>query len=197
MLIPCHVESPRRLLLFIRCLKSVSLQVCHNSISEYDVFISVSGPAEYRENALNFVAKIKSTSMSTEPGKIAWHVYDTKKHALPQMEHLRNLVEKSERKDSDASLLFLDNDDMFHPMRLMAFQEALDNLMLPPETPLPLSCKLLLNENMRPGIVGGHDQIGQSAAVGGRQSKARGRGSRNPKGKKTSTERKPRSGNSQ
>ena len=123
-LIPCHVESQRRLLLFIRCLRSVSLQVCHNLSSGYDVFISVSGPAEYRENALNFLAKIKSTSMSTEPGKIAWHVYDTKKHALPQMEHLRNLVEKSERKDSDASLLFLDNDDMFHPMRLMAFQEA-------------------------------------------------------------------------
>lgn len=39
---------------------------------------------------------------------------------------------------------------MFHPLRLAAFQEALDNLPLPPETPLPLSCKLLLSEDMGP-----------------------------------------------
>jgi len=82
--------------------------------------------------------------------KVQWNIYDTKETAVPQMEHLRNLVKKSGEKDNNAYLMFLDNDDMFHPMRLVAFEEGMRNLQLPPGTPLPLSCKLLLNENMGP-----------------------------------------------
>jgi len=137
-LIPCHVDSDRRALLFLRCIQSVNVQV----YERFEVFISISGSSEYRKTATEFAEKVEAQS------KVKWHIYDTEKAAVPQMEHLRSLVKRSAEADPDAYLMFLDNDDMFHPMRLVAFQEGLMNLQLPPGTPFALPCKLLLNETM-------------------------------------------------
>jgi hypothetical protein len=58
------------------------------------------------------------------------------------------MVALSSAIDPYAFLMFLDNDDMFHPMRLWVFHEVATAMEIPEGAPFPLSCKLLLNEDI-------------------------------------------------
>lgn len=140
-LIPCHIASDRRMRLFFQCLLSVMTQ--KNYDKEYEVFVGVSGPLEYRKLVIELIQNVEHKNPN-----ITFHISDTKKEQFPQMEHFRHLVKKSANRNSNAYILFLDNDDMFHPLRLAAFEDAYINLGLPSGSPMPLSCKLLLNENV-------------------------------------------------
>jgi hypothetical protein len=61
------------------------------------------------------------------------------------MEHLQKLVQISYERDPQAYLMFLDNDDMMHSMRLMAFNDACSSLDLPDKMPFTIPCKLVIS----------------------------------------------------
>ena len=132
LLIPSHVGSESRLQTFKRCASSVVNQ----TYSNYEVFLSISGLEKYRKKSINFV-----TSQKTKP----WNIHDTGKQQLSQMEHLRKLLQISYERDPQAFLMFLDNDDMMHPMRLMAFNDASSSLDLPDNMPFTIPCKLIIS----------------------------------------------------
>lgn len=133
-LIPSHVESDRRLFSFHCCVESVS----HQTFSQYKVFVSLSGTDHFRKASMDFLK-------SLHPHQ--WNVQDTGLQRLPQMEHLRRLVKESSARDPHAYLMFLDNDDMFHPLRLEAFDSAYSALNIL-DMPLSIPCKLLLSEHL-------------------------------------------------
>ncbi len=137
-LIPCHAEHPRRILTFLRCITSVAKQQFPD---DFDVFIGLSGSEEFRAEALRAISLISSKCPHSH-----WHVDDTGLPQRSQMEHFRYLLDNlSVRVDPTAMLMFLDSDDMFHPLRLLAFHQAKIGLEIPDDVPMPLPCKLLLS----------------------------------------------------
>jgi hypothetical protein len=141
-LVPGHVDSERRVCLFLRCAQSISHQQTH---SEFAVFIGLSGPTKHRESMLNILMAIASQAENSR-----WYVQDTGLDARPQMEHIRQLVDVSAKINPNANLMFMDNDDMMHPLRIVVFLEGKRNLELPKECPFALGGKLLLNEHVSP-----------------------------------------------
>jgi len=139
-LIPCHVVSERRACLFLRCAQSVSEQ---QMTSDFRVFVALSGPQKQREAMLNIIMALSSQKQNSR-----WYVQETGLDKRPQMEHLRHLVDLSVSIDPSAQLLFLDNDDMMHPLRLIVFLEGRKTLGIPKECPFPIKGKLLLGENI-------------------------------------------------
>ena len=139
-LIPCHVDSDRRACLFLRCAQSVSEQ---QTTSDFRVFVALSGPKKDRESMLNVVMALSSQKQNSR-----WYVQETGLEERPQMEHIRYLVDLSASVDPDAQLLFIDNDDMMHPLRIVVFLEGRKHLGIPKECPFPLKGKLLLRENI-------------------------------------------------
>jgi hypothetical protein len=140
-LIPCHIESHRRLATFMRCMRSVMGQTYYG----FDVIISLSGPTEFCKAAKDSIFRGAALHLGAR-----WHVDDTGLERKAQMEHMRGMVELSSAIDPQASLLFLDNDDMFHPMRLELFHQVATDMEIPDGAPFPLGCKLLLNEDIAP-----------------------------------------------
>lgn len=138
-LIPCHVSTRRRLVTFMRCAKSVVNQE-HN---DYSVLIGLSGPAQFRSLTFNFL-----TLLATKTD-IRLYIQHDDCESKPQMEHLRHLVRDSLTLNRTALLMFVDNDDMFHPMRITYFYQAYqDNYLSEGTAPLSFPCKLLLDSNM-------------------------------------------------
>jgi hypothetical protein len=109
LLIPCHVASDRRSVTFMRCVMSVAGQLDQ----EVTVFVSVSGPSDFRTLASGITRTIGSKSA---PG-MHWCLRDSVLDAVPQFERLRALLKTSESADASAWLMFLDDDDAFHPQR--------------------------------------------------------------------------------
>jgi hypothetical protein len=137
-LIPCHAEHPRRILTFLRCITSVAKQQYPD---DFDVFIGLSGSDEFRAEALRAISLISSNCSHSH-----WHADDTGLPQRSQMEHFRYLLDNlSVRFDPRAMLMFLDSDDMFHPLRLQTFHQAKIDMQIPDDVPLPLPCKLLLS----------------------------------------------------
>jgi len=143
-LIPCHGTHTRRLDAFMHCIKSVASQQFPD---DFDVFIGLSGSEEFRVEALKFISMVASKCVQSH-----WHVYDTGLSQRSQMEHFRYLLEDlSVPLDPSAMLMFLDSDDMFHPLRLIFFHQAKNAMGIPDDAPLPISCKLVFSsETMGP-----------------------------------------------
>ena len=59
----------------------------------YEVFVSISGPRVWRDRALEVMGTVKDRISSPE---LKWNIYDSSSERLPQMEHLRLLVQKSD-----------------------------------------------------------------------------------------------------
>ncbi len=152
-LIPCHADHPRRILTFLRCITSVAKQLYPD---DFDVFIGLSGSEEFRAEALRAISLISSNFPHSH-----WHVDDTGLSQRSQMEHFRYLLDNlSVPCDPTAMLMFLDSDDMFHPLRLLAFHQAKIGLKIPDDVPLPLPCKLLLSsEAVTPDLGSMNDLI--------------------------------------
>ena len=133
--IPCHVDSQVRMVKFMRCVKSVFSQLEQH----FAVLVGLSGSAEFRENCLNVLRLLAAKRPDVR-------CFVTNGHeARYQFEHLRDLLDISEAICGNAWLMFLNNDDLFHPRRIEAFKEFVDH----PErsaqfgnTPFSVPCKV-------------------------------------------------------
>lgn len=109
----------------VPCLRSLVHQIGHCRI-----FVSLSGTAELRQLAmesLRFGAAIPEENIGRQH---QWIVYDddmdgsdyTKKS---QFQHYKSLLSVSSVIKSSAWLMFLDNDDLYHPFRVRFFQDII------------------------------------------------------------------------
>lgn len=139
-LIPSHVDSEETGVLFLRCIESVADQ---RTMSKFRVFISLSGEEKHRDSMLRVIITFASQNENSR-----WYVQDSGLDEKPKFEHLRSLVELSASVDPNAQLMFVNNVDMMHPLRIVVFQEGKKDVGLPRECPFRLSGKLLLNEKV-------------------------------------------------
>ena len=139
-LIPCHIESDRRLVTCIRCVRSVGSQ---HPPGGFSVFVGLSGPEEYRAQGTDFLALL-----AVQTPHIRWNLLDDGVENRAQFEHLRHLLALSDQESESAWLMFLDNDDMFHPQRVNLFKDIIEDPDRPPG-PFSVPCKLLLDESVR------------------------------------------------
>jgi hypothetical protein len=113
-IIPCHLADARRFEQFMQCAKSVGKQTERN----FCAFVSISSPyAQLRVNAGVLLQLLNDK----RPG-VRWYILDDASEGKAQFEHIRDLLELSDSIDRDAWLMFLDNDDMFHPQRVGVFR---------------------------------------------------------------------------
>lgn len=148
-LIPCHVETDRRVVTFMRCARSVAFQCDANQQQKKDfsVFVGLSGPEKYCTQAFRYLIELAQKS------GCRWYIQDEQVDARPQLEHLRCLfLRGSVPVDSKALITFVDNDDMCHPLRFHMFMEAYTNVSLDDDNlyTLQLTHKLLLHSSLTP-----------------------------------------------
>lgn len=140
-LVPCHVASFRRLALFIRCARSVASQ----TVGGFSVFVGLSGPDEFRSRATAALTVLASKCPNSR-----WILQDDAVEARAQFQHLRHLLALSDQESAESAeawLMFLDNDDMFHPRRVETFQAIILDPDRPPG-PFSVPCKLLLDDTV-------------------------------------------------
>ena len=139
-LVPCHIASPRRLVTFMRCAKSVA----HQTVGGFCVFVGLSGPEEHRENATSYLTLLASKCPHSR-----WYLQDDAVEVRAQFEHLRHLLALSDQERAEVWLMFVDNDDMMHPRRVEVFKEIIQDPTRP-EGPFNVPCKLLLDDTLSP-----------------------------------------------
>jgi hypothetical protein len=154
-LIPCHLDSPRRVLLFRRCAQSVAFQ--QRLPGMINVFVSLSGSLRGGNGACSIIKDLRARA--DENPAIRWHVLDNGHEQRSQFEHLDDMLEASMELCSSAWLMFLDNDDLWHPWRINVFHRVLSQRIAAGEGDAPFSipCKLVL-KNMT-GDDGRLDQL--------------------------------------
>jgi len=81
---------------------------------------------------------------------IPWYVQDDEVETRSQMEHLRHLLRDSMEINRQALLMFLDNDDMAHPLRFFTFHSWFKDATLPEDSVFDIPCKLILDADMSP-----------------------------------------------
>ena len=141
-LIPCHVDSKRRLVTFARCVKSVRLQQFQN----FAVMIGLSGSAAFREQTMSFLALVASQAKNA-----FWFLQDDQVDQRMQMEHVYQLFTRvSQPLNPQALMTFLDNDDMFHPMRLQFMDQMYQTFPFRGTSPMAIPCKLTLDPTLTP-----------------------------------------------
>jgi len=113
-LIPCHVQDDHRVKRFNQCLESLASQ----SVPKFSVFIGLSGKPACRNQAMKLIR-----TMAEKKPLVNWFVLDDGVEERAQFEHYRRLLEISILANPNAWLMFLDNDDMFHPARVSSFKE--------------------------------------------------------------------------
>jgi hypothetical protein len=144
-LIPCHIESDRRMITFMRCVRSVASQYQDRHVpGGFSVFVGLSGPEEYRAKSTDFLAQLAVKSPQTH-----WNLLDDRVENRAQFEHLRHLLALSDQESASAWLMFVDNDDMFHPHRVHVFKQVIQDPDKPPG-PFSIPCKLLLDDRVKP-----------------------------------------------
>jgi len=146
LLIPCHIDSDQRFLLFCRAAESVSIQID----ATFTVFVGISGPQEQRDSAVAFMARLAVNASEN----LRWYIQDDELEKRSQMEHLRYLLQDgSSPINPNAFITFLDNDDMCHPLRLFNMSNAYEHVTQnvgdnQGTATLALPCKLLLDPNI-------------------------------------------------
>lgn len=126
--VPCHVEDERRCEQFEQCCKSM----IHQNGS-CRIFVGVSGPAEMRQLAIASLRKAAVSSGSADRvGRHQWIVLEVTGDAdesnytkKSQFQHYESLLEVSMLIKPAAHIMFLDNDDMYHPDRVKYFQDII------------------------------------------------------------------------
>ena len=141
-IIPCHLADEHRFEQFMQCAKSVGKQTERN----FCAFVSISSP--YAQ--LRFHAGVLLQMLNDKRPGVRWYVLDDASEGKAQFEHIRDLLELSDSIDRDAWLMFLDNDDMFHPQRVGVFRREAERR--PPRDPdrVAFNCgnKLLLDSDI-------------------------------------------------
>jgi hypothetical protein len=97
----------------MQCAKGVGKQTERG----FSVFVGLSSPhpgMRMHAHALLHVLNNK------QPG-LKWYILDDELDGKAQFEHIRDLLQLSDAIDEEAWLMFLDNDDMFHPKRVQVF----------------------------------------------------------------------------
>lgn len=142
-LIPCHIDSDRRLATFLRCAKSVLRQ----TLVEFSIFVGLSGQEKYRRTAF------EALDIHVQHHSARLYIQDDEVDQKPQMEHLRSLLlQGSIPVNKEALLTFVDNDDMCHPVRfhvMMDAYQSLSKVLSKPYT-VAIPCKLILDPSILP-----------------------------------------------
>jgi len=156
--IPCHMGNKRRCDQFHQCVKSLSMQT-----GRCRIFVAVSGIARFRQHAMDTLRMAAAHRSMIMARKHQWIVLDDKTDGdtqKSQFQHLKSLLSVSLEINPSAWLMFLDNDDMFHPSRVEFFQENVKKMKekYPTRKAFCSSAKALINEVMAssrcgPGIV--------------------------------------------
>ena len=113
--VPCHTSDRRRHEQFRQCGRSLAVQV-----GRCRIFVSVSG--ELRDEA---VGTLRTAAALPKPvgGHHQWFVMETSDQKS-QFQHFQSLFPISMALNPCAWLMFLDNDDMYHPFRVRWFQDC-------------------------------------------------------------------------
>jgi hypothetical protein len=133
-LIPSHLERERDLTLLLRGIQSLLSQTDARATA----VLGIGGKLLYSgADALRALLCRKTA--------IVWYLVEdtTSLHAFAQLPKLHDL--SHELNANDAWLLFLKQTDLFHPRRIEAFRQVLDDPMTE-NVPFPLGAKLLLDE---------------------------------------------------
>lgn len=141
-LVPCHVSDGPRRDRFEKCVNSLSRQS-----GRCRVFVSVSGPAAHRQAALGCLRAAAAASDGGQKHQWIFLEHDASEQKS-QFQHLKSLLEASLSVNPDAWLMFLDNDDMYHPRRVEFFQEkvAVMKKQYPTRKAFCNGAKLLVNK---------------------------------------------------
>jgi hypothetical protein len=140
-LIPCHVDTEDRIFQLVQCMKSVSLQTDTNACA----MVGVSSP----HMGLRSIIHGLLCSLNAKRPGIRWYVL-VHEQRRSQFEHFRDLLANiSDPIDKDAWLMFLDDDDMFHPKRVELFRREAATKFLRDCDRLVFNCgdKLLLDSD--------------------------------------------------
>mmetsp|Transcript_3058 Transcript_3058/g.6716 ORF Transcript_3058/g.6716 Transcript_3058/m.6716 type:complete len:362 (+) Transcript_3058:278-1363(+) len=129
-LIPCHVDSERRCAQFRQCVRSLSRQV-----GRCRIFVCVSGPPKFREAALDTL-RMAAVSFDKEMGgrHHQWVVIEEETTGADvseneaQWQRWKSLLSASMDIQPNAWLMFLENCDMYHPLRVQFFHEKIKNM---------------------------------------------------------------------
>ncbi|KAL3904691.1 MAG: hypothetical protein SGILL_009969 [Bacillariaceae sp.] len=116
--VPCHIDGLRRLNQFRECARSL---VCQNGRCR--IFVSISGGGEddnLCDRAMD-ILRVGSTLPKPVGTNMQWFVLKGPKKS--QFQHFRALMPLSWVVNPSAWLMFLDNDDMYHPFRVECFQK--------------------------------------------------------------------------
>jgi hypothetical protein len=142
LLVPCHIDSDRRLCLFMRSAKSI----CYQTSSDFSVFVGLSGPDYFRQNAAFYLSVLVTKCNAS----IRWYLQDDEVPKRSQIEHIRHLVENGSCLiNPDALISFLDNDDMCHPCRIFSLLSVYSNMPdFASGGTLGIPCKLLLDSSV-------------------------------------------------
>ena len=114
--VPCHTSDERRQEKFRQCVKSLVVQQ-----ARCRVFVGISGDTEdLRQKAMDALR-----AAATMPEKFGsnhqWYAYEVP-GSRSQFQHFRALMSISMAVYPSAWLMFLDNDDMYHALRILFFQ---------------------------------------------------------------------------
>lgn len=123
---PCHTSDNRRHEQFRQCARSLAYQ-----LGRCRIFVGVGGhDAKWRNKAVDSL-RIAATLPKPAGGHHQWFLVDTqaqestgshKFNCNSQFQHFQALLPISMALNPSAWLMFLDNDDMYHPMRVHWFQ---------------------------------------------------------------------------
>ena len=121
-----------------------------------NVFVSLSGSLRGGNGECSMIESLRA--LADENPAIRWHVLDDGHEQRSQFEHLDDMLEASMELCSSAWLMFLDNDDLWHPWRVSVFHEVLSQRIAGEGgAPFSIPCKLLLNNITEPD----HGKLGQ------------------------------------
>lgn len=119
--IPCHISDYRRHEQFRQCIRSLVVQY-----GRCRIFVGVSGETEsFRQNALDTLRTAAALPQKDVSNHHQWFVVtEETETSKSQFQHYQSLLSISMALNPYAWLMFLDNDDMYHPERIHWFQES-------------------------------------------------------------------------
>lgn len=122
-LIPCHTSDARRHEQFRQCARSLATQC-----GRCRILVGVSGSDETMRLKAMDTLRMAATLPASAGNHHQWFVIEATNHNTSQFQHYQSLLPISMALNPYAWLMFLDNDDMFHPMRVYWFQEQAKKL---------------------------------------------------------------------